>query len=359
MTMNALVFGPGLSATGTRGTVAASSTGLEIAAGGHSKRVPIAGLSLREAGFGGSGLELAWSEDGASWTVHVLDSREARALLDSPALASTAQASALKSQLRRTGARRSFGWMVLGAFILLPLVLLLLAVLNAARLADWVAERVPIEQEIDWGRQAFQGIRGTLKVEAAGAAHDAVRSIGSRLTRGSRYLYEFHVADDSTINAFALPGGVIVVHSGLIAATKRPEELAGVLAHEIQHVESRHSLRGIVQNLGLRGLWTLATGDLGATIIGQTALEMTSLKFSRDDETEADMKGFDRLVNASIDPSGMPAFFKTMREKEAAMPVAFLSTHPLSSERQQRLEQRIANVAQAFAPLDAGGWPPQ
>jgi beta-barrel assembly-enhancing protease len=356
---NALVFGPGLPAVGTRGTVAIPSVDLEVAAGGHSKRVPVSELSLREIGFSGFGLELAWKDGGASWAVHVLDGHDARALLASPALASTSQALALRKRQRRTAAGRSLGWTFLVSVALVPLLLLLFVTLNATRIADWVAERVPIEQEIDWGRQLFQGMRGTLGVQAGGAALEAVQSIGSRLTSGSRYRYEFHVGDDSTLNAFAIPGGVIVVHSGLIAATTRPEELAGVLAHEIQHVESRHSLRGVVKDLGFRGLWTLATGDLGATVIGQAALEITSLKFSRDDETEADMKGLDLLIKASIDPSGMPAFFKTMGEKAAGMPVAFLSTHPSSSEREHMLEERIANVTQAFPPLDLGPWPPK
>jgi predicted Zn-dependent protease len=156
-----------------------------------------------------------------------------------------------------------------------------------------------------------------------------------------------------------MPGGVIVVHTGLIAATSRPEELAGVLAHEVQHVELRHSLRGMVKDLGLRGLWSFVTGDIGGTLAGQAALELTSLKFSRDDETEADHKGLDALIAAGIDPSGMPAFFKIMTEKAGDAPAAFISTHPLSEDRERELQARVSSLgAHNFASLDFAPWPP-
>src|SRR5688572_15777239 len=138
-----------------------------------------------------------------------------------------------------------------------------------------------------------------------------------------------------------MPGGVVVVHTGLIAATRRPEELAGVLAHEVQHVELRHSLRGLIKDLGLRGLWSYATGDLGGTVAGQAALELTSLRFSRDDEREADGHGLDAMIAAGIDPAGMPDFFRVMAEKSGDAPAAFLSTHPLSEDRERELRQRL------------------
>jgi beta-barrel assembly-enhancing protease len=356
--MKALVFGPGLPAAGTHGTVSISSIGLEAVAGGQSKRAHLSQLSIRETGFDGLGVELAWTEGPDSWAVHVLDGRDAEALLAAPALASTSQVSAFRSSKRQQTVRRLAGWTLLAALVLLPLLLLLVLILNGARIAGLIAERVPIEQEMDWGRQAFEGMRGAMRLQADGPATEAVRAIGSRLTQGLKFRYEFHVIEDKTLNAFAMPGGVIVVHSGLIAATRRPEELAGVLAHEVQHVELRHALRGMVKDLGLRGLWTLATGDLGASIAGQAALEITSLKFSRDDELEADRSGLEALIGASIDPSGMPAFFKTMDEKATEMPVDFLSTHPSSGEREAILRERVAAVAKSFPPLDLGRWPP-
>jgi predicted Zn-dependent protease len=271
----------------------------------------------------------------------------------------TAQTGALLSEQRKNRIGRSLGWSLLTLFVLLPAILLALLLLNSNRIAGWIADKIPIEQEISLGKQAFAGMRGQLQLRDSGPAYDAAQSIVAQLTKGSRYRYEVHVTQDDTLNAFAMPGGIIVIHTGLIAATKRPEELAGVLAHEIQHVEQRHSVRGMVKELGLRGLWLAVTGDVGATLAGQAALEMTSLKFSRDDETEADNKGFDALVSAGIDPTGMPAFFKTMGEKSADAPAAFLSTHPLSVDREKDLQLRVEQLPQReFNALNVGAWPP-
>jgi predicted Zn-dependent protease len=161
------------------------------------------------------------------------------------------------------------------------------------------------------------------------------------------------------VNAFALPGGVIVVNTGLIDLTSRPEELAGVLAHEVQHVELRHSVRGLVKSLGLRGLFAFATGDIGGTLLGEAAVGITDLKFSRDDESEADRMGLDSLIAADIDPSGMPAFFEKMGKHTGDAPVAFVSSHPLSADREAALRARAAATTKTFTPLSSGAWPPR
>jgi Zn-dependent protease with chaperone function len=361
---SALIFGPGLPPGGSNGTLTVSASGVEVSvrsvanADLQFQSARFNELTLREVGFGAPGVELAWTESGGVWAAHILDSAAARRLLAMPEFAS-AQASALKSQQRSNRVGRTLGLSLLVLFVLLPVIFLALLLLNSNRIAGWIADKIPIEQEVSLGKQAFSGMRGQLQLRDSGPVYDAAQSIVAQLTKGSRYHYEVHVTQDDTLNAFAMPGGIIVIHTGLIAATKRPEELAGVLAHEIQHVEQRHSVRGMVKDLGLRGLWSAVTGDIGATLAGQAALEMTSLKFSRDDETEADYKGFDALVAAGIDPVGMPAFFKTMGEKSADAPAAFLSTHPLSVDRQKDLQQRVDNLPrQDFNALNFGAWPP-
>jgi predicted Zn-dependent protease len=181
-----------------------------------------------------------------------------------------------------------------------------------------------------------------------------VRELGARLTAGSAFQYEFHVAENPAINAFALPGGVIVVHTGLLRAARRPEELAGVLAHEVQHVEQRHSLKAMIKDTGMRGLWAAVSGDLGGTLAGQAALKLGSLRFSRDAEREADVRGFETLVKLDIDPQGMVDFFGTMSKQAGASPPAWLSTHPSSEDRQQSLlAMRAALGKRNFPPLAA------
>jgi beta-barrel assembly-enhancing protease len=355
----ALIFGPDLPASGAWGQLDVRVTGIEVTVHEQTQRAALNQLTLREVGFGKPGVELAWQDGADHWAVHVLDHHAAAQVLALPAIANLPQAQAFKSGQRKGNAGRAVGWSVLGLFVLSPLLLLALFFMQADRIAGWVADQIPIAEEIKLGKSSFESMKGGFKLQDSGAAFDAVQNIGKQLTRGSKYTYEFHVVQDDTLNAFALPGGVVVVHTGLINATRRPEELAGVLAHEVQHVEQRHSLEGMVKNLGLRAVWALVTGDLGSTLAGQAALQMTSLKFSRDAEAEADEKGFDALVKQGIDPSGMPAFFKTMSEKAADAPVAFISTHPLSKDREEALQKRVGELKQKnFASLGIEPWPP-
>jgi Zn-dependent protease with chaperone function len=357
--LTALVFGPGLAPGGAPGLLTASSLGIEVSVDGQSQRAPMVAIRLRKIGFEKPGIEISWTDGDATWAAHVLDPEAAKQLLTLPALAGSAQARTFTTTQHRGSIGRKVGWSVLAFIVLLPALALLLLILNAGTIAGWIADRIPIAQEMSLGRQAFAGMRGSLKLQDEGPAFNAVQTIVGRLTKGSKYSYDVHVADDETLNAFAMPGGIIVVHTGLISATKSPEELAGVLAHEVQHVELRHSIRGLIKDLGLKGLWLVVTGDVGSTLAGQAALQLTSLKFSRDDEREADEKGFDALVGAGINPSGMPAFFRTMSEKAADAPVALLSSHPLSKDRERALQERVSAVAaQNFESLGPEQWPP-
>jgi Zn-dependent protease with chaperone function len=388
--VTALLFGPGLPATGQRGELRAAADHVEVswsdtgspaaadvdAFAGASVTAAIGDLTFAEVGFGKPGLELRWAADvsqiahstagkatnagtGAHWLVHVLNPADAATLRARADWAALPSLKRLNQQQRKQHTKRVVGWSMLALLVLAPLLALLLFLSQAARIAESIAERIPVAQEVRLGRQAFESMRGNLKLVDAGPTHVAVADIGRKLTVGSRYTYEFHVVDDATLNAFALPGGIVVVHTGLIAATRRAEELAGVLAHEVQHVELRHGTSALVKDLSWRVLWTWFTGDWGGTLAGQAAAQLGSLKFSRDAESAADEAGFDALVRAGIDPSGMPDFFAIMAKQAGDAPAAFLSTHPLSTAREQALRQRLAELsAKPFTPLDHSAWPP-
>jgi len=357
--VQAIIFGPGLPPTGARGLLTVSVIGVEALVSDRSQRAPLDRITLREVGFDRPGLEVAWHDGDGSWAVHVLDQNAAQRLLTSSPLSATAAAATLKAAKRRSTAARSIAGSLLAAVVIALVIVLVWIVLNAGTIAAWVAGRVPIDQEIAVGQQAFAGMRAGLELRDEGPAYDAVQSIVAKLTTGSKYRYEVHVANDDTPNAFAMPGGVIVVHTGLIAATTRPEELAGVLAHEVQHVELRHSLRGLIKELGLGGLWSFVTGDLGSTMAGRATLELARLRFSREDEREADARGLEALAAAGIDPTGMPAFFKIMSQKSADLPLAFISTHPLNEDRERDLQRRLQTLKpDGFVPLPYPHWPP-
>lgn len=356
----ARLFGPGVPATGAPAELTFFADQIHVRSGEVFASARIAELRIREVGFGKQmGYELAWDEPQGVHAVHVLDESAVKSLLAWPTIASCMQMQSLKTSRRKHSIGRGFGWAFIAAIVLLPVILILLFIWQADRMAGALAARIPIAEEVRLGERAFADLRPSLDLVDNGPTYDAVVQLGQRLSQGSKYSYRFHVAKDESINAFALPGGIIVVHSGLIAATHRPEELAGVLAHEIQHVELRHSLRAAFKQLGLRGLWALVTGDIGSSILGQAALQLTSLQFSRSDETSADMKGFESLIEHNIDPHGMIEFFATMEKQQGATPPPFLSTHPADSDRQQALLAQLDEREQrTYPPLVMGKWPP-
>lgn len=163
-----------------------------------------------------------------------------------------------------------------------------------------------------------------------------------------RFKFEFTIVEDPVLNAFALPGGAVVINSGLIEKTNSSSELAGVLAHEVSHVTRRHHLRGIISNLSL---WLFLQGMTGNTdgimsTVSGAGLTLGSLKYSRDFEREADDSGFDLMVKSSYNPQGMIDFFGTMQKESggagrATEELSFLTTHPGTGERIEALKQKL------------------
>ena len=155
----------------------------------------------------------------------------------------------------------------------------------------------------------------------------------------------------------ALPGGPLVIFEGLIDKAESPEELAGVLAHEIQHILLRHSTRGILRNLAKSMLVTLFLGDVNSVMEGivQLAGQLETLGLSREMEAEADQKGMELILAANIDPHGMIRIFKKLMQEDFSQkklpkgkPVSeendlssYFSTHPSSQNRLARLEKQM------------------
>jgi len=352
--IKARLFGPGLAPTGEDAALRVVGSYLDVRSARGAQTVAIASLRVQEIVSAHSGLALSWEESRGVSVVQVHDPAAIQRLRTDPALGAVPQMAALRASQRRGRIGRTVVWSLLTLFLVLPLLLLLVLLSQADRIAGAIAGRIPVEREQQFGRKVFESMRGNMKLKDGGPDYEQVRDLGGRLTQGSRFSYEFHIADDPSINAFAMPGGVVVVHTGLLRAVKRPEELAGVLAHEVQHVELRHSLKALIKETGLRGLWAAVTGDLGSTVAGQAAVKLTSLRFSRDAEREADRRGFETLVSQDIDPQGMVDFFGTMKAAAGDSPPAWLSTHPDSNARQQSLHaMRDALGARQFPPLPA------
>ena len=350
------LFGPGLSPTGQDVWVQADGSSLVV----ESPRLPLPcdDVRLRPAGFDLKGWELAWDTSAGVCALQVLDPASASVLASRLPPSLTRQVLVQQQRLRGGRTARFVGWTALGIFLCLPLLLLAAFLVWSDAVAGWIAGKIPREQEPKLGELSFAQMKPRLKLRDDTECARLLRELGGKLTQGSRYSYRFHLVEQPEINAFAMPGGIVVVHTGLVAATRRPEELAGVLAHEIQHVELRHSLKGMIKQSGLSGLWMFARGDVGSGMAGDAASRLLSLKFSRDAEREADTRGLELLHRAGIDPRGMPDFFGILARKSGSPP-ALISTHPVSSEREQALRAKIAGLPEKQAPpLPWSPWPP-
>jgi predicted Zn-dependent protease len=166
------------------------------------------------------------------------------------------------------------------------------------------------------------------------------------------FQFEFRVADDPQVNAFALPGGFVTVNRGLLEAAKTGEEVAGVLAHEIQHALQRHGTRRVLRQLGGRSLLWILTGGTDVHYFAQSVGYLSELDYDRDQESEADAKGLDLLVEAKIDPTGLATFFERLRDEGGPTPPELLSTHPDPGNRAEavRAAARYLGSARELPP---------
>ena len=145
---------------------------------------------------------------------------------------------------------------------------------------------------------------------------------------------KIHVIRNSEINAFALPDNQMVIYTGLIEYAENAEEVAGVMAHEIGHLEKNHVMKKLVKEIGLEMLFAMAGGDAGFEIARETGKTLSSSAFDRKHEREADEYAIETLALANIDPQHLSNFFFRLSQKHS-MPeeLAWISTHPDTKER--------------------------
>lgn len=188
------------------------------------------------------------------------------------------------------------------------------------------------------------------------ALEDYVQGVGLRIARVSHRPnldYRYRVLNSSVPNAFALPGGFIVINRGLLVGLKNEAEMAAVLAHETGHVTAKHSLAGyqrsMAANLLLAGVSAAAGGRKGVMELSGVTASLLENGFSRDQEREADWLGIDYMVKAGYSPEGavqlQEYFYEQLEGKKNPMFVEGLfRTHPFSKERLDNARARIAKM---------------
>ena len=209
------------------------------------------------------------------------------------------------------------------------------------------------DKEAIIGRSIYRSLRDTDSLVSDPEVQEYVQSVGQRIAANAQdgdFQFKFFMVDDPAINAFALPGGYVGVHTGLLLATETESELAGVMAHEISHVTQRHISRAIYAN-SRASILTMAA-MLGAILLGaatgegdiiaggvagaQSMSAQQQINFTRSNEYEADRVGIGLLAQSEFDPYGMPDFFETLARQTGSLAnqaPEFLRTHPVTINR--------------------------
>ncbi|MGA0041139.1 MAG: M48 family metallopeptidase, partial [Pirellulales bacterium] len=251
---------------------------------------------------------------------------------------------------KQRGARWRGRWVMLAATLLLT-CFAVASVYGIRKAADASIRAVPLEVDRQIGQQAFR-----LMDRGGPEVHDplltaAVQEIVDRLAphvEPDGLDFDVHIIDADICNAFCLPGGTIVLYTGLIRRAASPEEVAGVLAHEMAHAAERHGLRQVGQAIGLAAAINLLIGNVeGLVVAGAEVFKLATINsYSRVQEADADRAGVRMLAAAAIDPMSLARFFETMQREAGNLPAAltWLSTHPDHAARIADIRQQVGNL---------------
>ncbi|HUO56579.1 MAG TPA: M48 family metallopeptidase [bacterium] len=285
------------------------------------------------------------------------DSGEALIIQDTDLLTAMRELSpAAASRFHDPGFRGTRKWLTFYAAIATVVVGLSLYHWGIPFLANLIAPRVPISWEKGLGKSELDIMAPAEKRILDARLNRVLGQILSRLAATvphCPYRFEVTVVDLPIVNAFALPGGSILVYRELLETTQTPEELAGVLAHEMQHVLKRHTTKRLIQDSSTALLISALSGDAtgSAAFALQSAGKLALLEYSREEEEEADREGMKMILAAGINPQGMIRFFRTIegKGKEPEF-LKFISTHPATADRIQKLKAIVAATPNAPAP---------
>jgi Zn-dependent protease with chaperone function len=349
-----LLFGPELPVAGQPVHCVVEQDAIHIRAdqAGNPQSVQLAALQAKVAGFDHDQLLLSWRHDDcAAWSLIPACADEQKklvALLPRDVVPGLAQ----WQRATRSQSRVWKGILYTLGFAGLALALLLW---QHDRVTTWAANHVSMETEKNIGESVLKSLNPAANFLGEGEAVKAVRDIGQKLSAGSKYQYQWYVSRDPAVNAFAIPGGIIVVNSGLLKLVDTPGELAAVLAHEVQHVEQRHALKNMMNSAAVASVMLVVLGDANAVVM-LMAHQVSTQYFNRQVESEADIKGVQLLQSKNIDAGGMVSFFRKMhaepgRKEQGGKEVppeqpsevaSWFSSHPDTLIRIQAIEEYVA-----------------
>jgi beta-barrel assembly-enhancing protease len=348
ITPNALCFGDEFPAAGAPCLVHVEEHGLTVAfasdiADEQPESVPFSALTASAGGLDHDQLVVKWTAPNGDRTLYLKNPDVIRSFRQAaPDRLSHSFAQAAE-QVRQVRHRHRLAWSLTGGVVVATVLGLWF---GSDLLVEIAVSRIPVEWEQKLGESAYRDFLSHQEVMKEGPAVAALGEMTQRMTaqiQDSPYTFEITVVKSDVVNAFALPGGYVVVFTGLMKKAESGEEVAGVLSHELNHVLRRHGLERIVKNFGLMAVAAIVFGNQQGLIgmMKQLGVELFTLKFGREQETEADLTGLQLLQRAKINPAGMITFFERLSEKDQGQ-MEWLSTHPMSAARADRLKAELA-----------------
>jgi len=257
--------------------------------------------------------------------------------------------------------------------MMLRLSLILFIIVSLAACATTPTGRSQLafmsDSELDaMGLQAFTTMKSEKSISQNAQENQFVRCIANAVTREVGGDWEVVVFEDSTLNAFALPGNKIGVHTGLVDLVDNQDQLATVIGHEIGHVLAKHSNERMSQKLGTQmGMSIISAVSAPATPMGQTALGLLGvgaqygliMPFSRLHESEADEIGVELIAKAGFNPEESVTLWQKMAQaSQGEQPVEFLSTHPSHETRIEDLRALLPKANKIMQQARAAGKKP-
>lgn len=240
---------------------------------------------------------------------------------------------------------------------LLSLVLILaglgtcLYALSIFVLPGIVLSLITPEQEARLGKQFFEGYMQGERIDSSATKH--LQQFADNMKLTNKYDLHTYVVMDPEVNAFALPGGYVIVNTGILKKMKSYEELAALLGHEVTHINERHSLRSMLGSISTGIFLSFITGDASGltSILVNNAEQLRQLSFSRKLEQQADDSSIELLIKNNVNPRGMIDLMKRLQEEEKIKVPKLLSSHPLTQDRINNAKAKTVDYAhKTFGP---------
>lgn len=329
----------------TRGELIVENTHFLFVMGDQKIKIPFAGAELS---LGGASDRLVFINHPAlaDWSFYTSD----RSILNQPHLQAQANLLANVQQTQKKLRRKNIVIFALVAVIILTPAVIIFKM-------DWVTKYAARQVAVAWEEKIGESSLSQFKAgqdfmpkqQSDPLLEPLLRPLES-LAINDKYNYRFSILNEASTNAFALPGGYIVIHSGLILEAESAEELLGVIAHEMAHVNQQHGIRNVIGSAGIYLIASILIGDANGVIATLAAMApfLINQSYSRKFEKEADLLGHQALVEARIHPRGLASFFEKLKAQEEKMleqlgdskqletlqdALGFLSTHPASEDR--------------------------